>query len=108
MVTWRSTVGADGSISGVMTPAPAQAQVSSEPKRAAQPEPTPSVEPEATEESEQQPQRVQRSTLLDGIERKQTMIDGGSTAQVAAVVGGQAINRYGQILARVDQPEEVA
>uniref|UniRef100_A0A7S4HD88 Uncharacterized protein n=1 Tax=Prymnesium polylepis TaxID=72548 RepID=A0A7S4HD88_9EUKA len=108
VVIWRSQVGPDGMVSGVM-----QAQVSEvsgemQPQVPKQPEPTRNAEPEEETSEEQQPQRGQRSTLLDGIERKQTMIDGGSTIQIAAVVGGQAINRYGQILARVDQPEDVA
>ena len=89
-VKWVSRVGTDGRVSGAMSVTPPIIA------------PTSTIVNQTTIEPEATNARV-RSTLLDGLPRKQISLEehGGSVMQVAAIVGGVAINRYGQVVGRV-------
>jgi hypothetical protein len=106
VVKWVSRIGSGGCITGAI-----QVQAS-EGGRLEDVSTRPPTSQE-TERAEGEPtmaeggahrQRPQPSALLADLKRSQIRLDvGGSVHQVATVVGGVAVNRYGQALARIDQ-----
>ena len=65
-------------------------------------------EEDAPAQDAQPPRQSGRSSLIADLPRSQIRLDDGtgSVNHVAAVVGGVAVNRYGQMLARVARPGE--
>ena len=65
-------------------------------------------EEDAPAQDAQPPRQSGRSALIADLPRSQIRLDDGtgSVNHVAAVVGGVAVNRYGQMIARVARPGE--